>query len=291
VQIGVTVASDQLMFGPDEIRRFAVACQDSGYDYVTVLDHVVGADTTTRPDWSGFYGHENAFREPLTLLAFLAGAAPGLGASTSVLILPQRQTVLVAKQVAELDLLTAGRLRLGVGIGWNDVEYEALGIPFGGRAARYEEQIAVLRQLWTRPSVDVDGRYHRIDRAGILPLPVQRPVPIWMGGGTARPVLERIGRLGDGWIVMGNFQRPDDETRAALKVIHEAAERAGRDPAALGLEGRVQLVGGRPHERMRREADAWRELGASHLSLHGLPAHRPVAEYIELVHAGYALLA
>src|SRR4051794_31879086 len=164
MQLGVSIQSDQLGSDPEGVRKFARACEDAGYDYVVALDHVLGADASSRPDWSGYYDSANAFREAFVLLGFIAGAAPGLGLATGVLVLPQRPTALVAKQVAELDILCGGRMRLGIGIGWNRVEFEALGYDFRNRAARYEEQIEVLRRLWTEPMVDYTGRYHRIDR-------------------------------------------------------------------------------------------------------------------------------
>lgn len=291
MQLGVTLPNDVLSADGPSVLTFLAECQRVGYDYVVALDHVLGADAAKRPDWTGFYNSDNAFHEPLVLLGAAAAAAPGLGLATGVVILPQRQTALLAKQVAELDVLSGGRVRLGVGVGWNQVEYQALGEDFSNRGDRYEEQIQLLRALWTTSSLTFDGRFHTVDRAGINPLPVQRPIPIWMGGGTATRVLERIGRMADGWIVMGGVQRPDAETHRALRVVQEAARAAGRVVADLGLEGRVPLRNGlvAPDE-MGRDVYAWRGLGATHLSLHGLPPNRSLEEYVELASGAYALL-
>src|SRR5205823_7188171 len=193
-----------------------------------VYDHVLGADPTGRPNWQG-YTYKDMFHEPFVLFGYLA-ALTQLELVTAVLILPQRQAVLVAKQAAEVDVLTGGRLRLGVGIGWNDIEYQALGVDFASRAALYEEQVELMRRLWTEDSVTFEGSFHHVDRAGILPRPVQQPIPVWMGGGTRRRVLERIGRLSDGWICN---TPPGHGLEEALPVVRAAAADAGRSPSAV----------------------------------------------------------
>ena len=223
---------------------------------------MLGADVGGRPDWRGPYTTEHQFHEILVLFGYLAAIAPGLELVAGVLVLPQRQTALVAKQAAEVDILTGGRLRLGVGLGWNVVEFEALGEEFGNRGRRAEEQIEVLRRLWTEPVVDFEGRYHRIPAAGLNPLPVQRPIPVWIGG-SAEAAIRRAARLADGFFP----QRPlEGGWPATLERFREWAGEAGRDPARIGIEWRASVAAGTPDD-WRREAEEWRALGATHLSV------------------------
>ena len=190
---------------PVAIRDYAQAIEAMGYDHLVVFDHVLGANPAHHKLW-GPYTHEFQFHEPFVLLGFLAAATKKLELATGIVILPQRQTALVAKQAAEVDILSGGRLRLGVGIGWNQVEYEALGQDFATRGQRVEEQIALLRELWSKDLVDFDGRWDKIAQAGINPLPIQQPMPIWMGG-WADAMVKRIARIADGWFA---FFKPDD---------------------------------------------------------------------------------
>jgi probable F420-dependent oxidoreductase len=194
------------------------------------------------------------------LFGYLAAITETLELMTGVLILAQRQTALVAKQAAEVDVLSRGRLRLGIGIGWNPVEYEALNEDFGTRGARSEEQIAVLRALWAEPIITYRGRWHTIQEAGIEPRPVRGSIPIWIGG-TAEPVLRRIGRIGDGWLPQ---QPPNPESAAALQRIRGYAAEAGRSPDDIGVEARINLAG-QPREGWADFLAGWRELGATHL--------------------------
>ena len=189
---------------------------------------------------------------------------------TAILILPQRQTVLVAKQAAEVDVLSGGRLRLGVGIGWNRIEYEALGENFHNRGKRSEEQIAVMRALWTQEAVDFHGRWHHISHAGLNPLPVQRPIPLWLGGGRpgVEAVIERIGRLADGWFPQF---APDDEGRATLERMRGYARAAGRDPSTIGIEGRISIANSTP-DTWAQQAEDWGALGSTHLSVNTMRA-------------------
>jgi probable F420-dependent oxidoreductase len=263
VRLGVVFPQTEI--GPDagSVRAYGQAVAELGFDHVLAYDHVLGADPAGHPGFSGPYTSASAFHEPLVLYGFLAAAAPQLELVTGILILPQRQTALVAKQAAEVDLLTGGRFRLGVGLGWNHVEYEALGTTFADRGRRVEEQIAVLRRLWQEPVVTFEGRYHTITAAGINPLPVQRPIPVWMGGSSG-PALRRIARIADGYFPATT--PPDDGWRRALERMRRWREQAGRDPADLGLEPRIQAGSGGPAD-WRREAAEWRALGATHLSL------------------------
>jgi probable F420-dependent oxidoreductase len=264
LKVGIVFPTTEIGEDLDTVVRFAKDAEAAGYRYLLAFDHVLGADTDSRPDWDGFYSAKNPFHEPLILFAYLA-AITELEFITGVMILPQRQTVLVAKQVAELDLVSRGRLRLGVGIGWNPLEYEGLGIEFEHRTARFEEQIELLRQLWTKPIVDFDGRFHRVDRAGILPLPVQRPVPIWVGTmGTSKGALRRIGKLADGWMP---HRQPGDELAVARSFVREGAESVGRDPSSIKLEGRIRIPREVDADAIRRLLDAWAGEGAEYVAI------------------------
>ena len=262
VQVGVVFPQTEIGADAGGVRAFAQAAQELGYRHLLAYDHVLGADVSGRPDWPGPYTAEHQFHEILVLFGFLAGIAPGLELVTGVLVLSQRQTALVAKQAAEIDILTGGRLRLGVGLGWNFVEFEALGEDFGNRGRRAEEQIELLRRLWTEPVVNFAGRYHSIPAAGINPLPVQRPIPVWIGG-SAEPAIRRAARIADGYFP----QRPlEGGWPATMERFRAWAEEAGRDPGAIGVEARIDVSSGSPDD-WRRSADEWRELGATHLAV------------------------
>ncbi len=289
MKIGITFPQTEIGADPDVIARFARATEESGFSFLMPYDHVIGADVSTRTDWRGPYTSETPFHEVFVLLGFLA-AITNLELVPGVLVLPQRQTVLVAKQAAEIDVLTGGKFRLGVGIGWNEVEYQALGMGFRDRARRYEEQIEVLRLLWTRDIVTFEGRDHEIDAAGILPRPVQRPIPIWMGGGATPAVLERIGRLADGWIANAGPSVALDERIAAIRA---AAERAGRDPSDVGIQLAAALLkrdDGDDVDNFRRQVDAARERSLTHLVVLTMGQGRSPEEHIDAVRtAGEAL--
>ena len=288
MRLGVTFPQTEIGPDPDTIVRFAHIAEESGYDFIAAYDHVLGADTTDRPDWRGPYTLHSQFHEIFLLFAYLA-AHTTIELSSNVLVLPQRQTALVAKQAAEIDVLTRGRFRLGVGIGWNDVEYQALGESFHDRGARYEEQIEVLRLLWTEEAVTFDGRFHTIEAAGILPRPVQQPIPVWLGGGASPRVLDRVGRLADGWLpALG----PGPELIAALATVREAAARAGRDPDAIGWQGGLAIPADRDFDAVRRHVDAYRELGASHVTVITMNVGRSPNEHLDVIaEAGAALRA
>ena len=221
------------------------------------------------------------FHEPMVLFGYLAAITQRLELFSGVLILGQRQTALVAKQAAEVDVLSGGRLRLGIGIGWNDVEYEALGQDFHNRGKRCEEQMAVLRALWTQEIVSFDGRWHTITAAGLNPLPVQRPIPLWIGG-RAEAVIERTGRLADGWLPPV-FLQAGDEAAEAFERLRGYAREAGRDPAAIGIEARVALSRATPEECARQTAQ-WQRLGVSHVSINTMDAgFRSVGDHVEAI--------
>lgn len=266
MRIGVVFPQTELGGDAGAVRAYGQRVEELGFTHILAYDHVLGADPHAHPGWAGPYDVHTTFHEPLVMFGYLAAVTTTVELVTGVIILPQRQTALVAKQAAEVDVLSAGRLRLGVGIGWNAVEYEALGEDFGNRGKRSEEQIAVLRQLWTEPSVTLDGRYHHITGAGLAPLPVQRPIPVWIGSASDAGY-RRAGRVADGWFPMMSPGPGLDHARA---VLAEAAEGAGRDPSAIGMEGQVTWRG--DDDAARREAAAWAQAGASHLSINTMGA-------------------
>lgn len=259
------VVFPQTEFGNDvgAIKDYAQTAEELGYDYVLVYDHVLGAHPDRTPKLTGPYTYEHPFHEPMVFFGFLAAITTRLELVTGVLILPQRQTALVAKQAAEVDVLSGGRLRLGIGIGWNYVEYDALGEAFRTRGRRVEEQVEVLRKLWTEPLVSRRSAHHVIDNAGLNPLPVQRPIPVWFGG-AAPPVLERAARIGDGWMPAG--RPPDDRMKAYLDELRGHLTKAGRDATRFGIDPWISIQGLDKGEWHRR-VEAWRALGASHVAV------------------------
>ena len=267
MQLGAIFPQTEIGADPVAVRDFAQAAEALGYEHLLVFDHVLGADATKRQSCERPYSHTDLFHEPFVLFGYLAAFTETIQMTTGILILPQRQTALVAKQAAAVDVLTGGRLRLGVGIGWNDVEYEALGENFANRGRRSEEQIELMRLLWTQEVVNYNGRYHKVTHAGINPLPVQRPIPIWFGGGAPK-VVDRIGRLGDGWFPQF---KPDGDGQQQIAQMKEIAVAAGRDPGSVGIEGRVSIAEGDPDE-WNKTASAWDEVGATHLSVNTMRA-------------------
>ncbi len=261
MRIGVVFPQTEIGSDADMVRRYGMRVEDLGFTHVLAYDHVVGADPDVHQGWRGPYDVNTTFHEPFVLFGFLA-ALTALELVTGIIILPQRQTVLVAKQAAEVDLLTRGRFRFGVGLGWNRVEYEALGRDFHDRGRRIEEQVQLLRRLWTEQSVTHDGPSERITGAGLAPLPVQRPIPIWFGA-QSEAAYRRVGRLADGWFPQVPPGPKLDEARA---VVEAAARDAGRDPARIGMEGRVTWGDGGV-EQLLTHVDRWRAAGASHLSI------------------------
>ncbi|NJN19331.1 MAG: LLM class F420-dependent oxidoreductase [Oscillochloris sp.] len=247
---------------PIAIRDYAQAVEGMGFDHLLIYDHVLGAGIDTRPDWSGPYSSESLFHEPFVLYGYLAGQTTTLELVTAVIILPQRQTALVAKQAAEVDILSGGRMRLGVGVGWNAVEYEGLNEDFGNRGVRSEEQVALMRALWAEPTINFKGRWHTINNAGLNPLPMRRNIPVWIGG-YSEATIKRVARLGDGWFP---WRPPTDEMRAQIERLHAYAREAGRDPAMIGLE--PQLTPMRvPEAEWEGYVRGWQDLGATHLCI------------------------
>ena len=267
MQVGAVFPQTEIGADPVAVRDYVQAAEDLGYGHLIIFDHVLGADVRLHEGWSGFYSSEDMFHEPFVVFGYMAAITKRLELVTSVLILGQRQTALVAKQAAEVDVLSGGRLRLGIGTGWNHVEYEALSENFHNRGRRSEEQIALLRALWTQEVIDFKGRWHRVTHAGINPLPVQRPIPIWLGG-RAEEVVRRVARMADGWFPQFG---PDDEGRKILARMHGYAREAGRDPTSIGLEGRIDMATSTP-ESWAKRAKAWEELGATHISVNTMRA-------------------
>jgi probable F420-dependent oxidoreductase len=261
MKIGVVFPQTELGGDVGAVRAYGETVEALGFHHLLAYDHVVGADPAVHTGWAGPYDIDTTFHEPLVMFGYLA-AVTSLELVTGIIILPQRQTALVAKQAAEVDLLTEGRFRLGVGIGWNSVEYDALGKGFHDRGRRMSEQIRLLRRLWTERTVSFDGDHEQVVGAGLAPMPVQRPIPVWIGG-ASEPAYRRIGRLADGWFPQ---VRPGPDLEAALATIAASASDAGRDPATIGMEGRVSADPADP-ERLVRQADRWREVGATHLTI------------------------
>jgi probable F420-dependent oxidoreductase len=268
MRLGVGFPHPDIDTDPVVVRDFAQAAENAGFDHLSVIDHVAGADAERFVGIeTGFasppYLFDDRLHEPLTMFSYLAGLTSRIELVTSVLVLPQRETVLVAKQAAEVSLLSGGRLRLGVGVGWNHAEYEALGADFHTRGQRIAEQIVVLRKLWTDPLVTFEGRWHKLDRVGIAPLPTQ-PIPIWMGGGPGEVTLRRIASLADGWmpssLLEGDAAEPIGRLRCYL-------DEAGREPSSLGIQATVG-TSGKPSEWVTA-ARRWELLGATDLRISG----------------------
>jgi probable F420-dependent oxidoreductase len=275
VRIGVTFPQTELGGDASAVRAYGQCVEELGFTHLLAYDHVVGADPAVHTGWAGPYDVHTTFHEPLVMFGYLAAVTTTLELVTGVIILPQRQAVLVAKQAAEVDLLSEGRLRLGVGLGWNTVEYEALGEDFTNRGKRLGEQVDVMRQLWTEQSVTFAGKHHRVTGAGLAPLPVQRPIPVWIGA-ASRPALERAGRLADGWFPM---MGPGTQLDEARDIVAQSATAAGRDLSTFGMEGRVTWHG--DPQQVADDLAQWAASGASHMSVNTMGAGlRTVDEHL-----------
>ena len=262
MKYGVVFPQTEFPSDPAAIKDFAQAAEDLGYNHLLAYDHVLGANPDREGGWSGPYTYTEPFQEPLVLFSYLAGVTEKLGFITGIIILPQRQTALVAKQAATLDVLCQGRLRLGVALGWNKVEYQALNKDYRNRAARFEEQVQVLKKLWTQELVTFEGQWHTIPDAGLNPLPVQRPIPLWFGG-HADPVLRRTAKMAEGWLP--NYRTPQDASEA-LEKLKGYLEQENRTMSDLGMEPRLRYEDGHPEEWARIAQD-WQQAGATHLTV------------------------
>ena len=263
MKLGVALPIVDIGGSPEALREFVQAAEAIGYQGIAAPDHVLGANVASRPGWTQGRGRSSdLYHDPFVLFGFLAGVTKIADFSTQVLILPQRQTALVAKQAACLDVLSGGRLRLGIGVGWNEVEFTGLNENFHNRGRRSEEQVEVMRALWREPHIDFRGRWHTIDDAGISPRPAAGTVPLWYGG-HAEVTLRRVVKWGDGWMPLA--YPPGEEARAAFDKLRRLAEEAGRDPATIGLDTRVSAAGG--EEDWRADVRFWKSLGVTHLTL------------------------
>jgi probable F420-dependent oxidoreductase len=262
MKIGVVFPQTEFKPDPNEVRDYTLAVENLGYAHIHAYDHILGANPERPDGWTGPYTHKNTFLEPFVLFSYMAGFTNRLEFGTCILILPQRQTALVAKQAATLDVLSNGRFRLGVGVGWNEVEYISLGENFHNRGRREEEQVELLRLLWTQPLVNFEGRWHKIPDAGLNPLPIQQPIPIWFGG-THDQALHRMARLGDGWMVN---VRSMEQVTPLLEKLRQYLDEAGRDQASFGIEARMNmsLI---EQEGWISYLQSWDKLGATHLTI------------------------
>jgi probable F420-dependent oxidoreductase len=279
MRLGVVFPQVEIEPDPAAVRSYVEAAQQLGFDHVLVYDHVTGVDPAVHADFAQVarrggatspkpYDVHDTFHEVMVLMGFLAGIST-LDLVTGVLVLPQRQTPLVAKQAAEVDVLSGGRLRLGVGVGWNRIEFRSMGAAFERRGDRIEAQVDLLRRYWTETTVRHDGEDDWADGVGIAPRPVQQPIPIWLGAGATRRALERVGRTADGWLPVAVEPR---ELDGQLDVVHAAAVAAGRDPAAIGIQGRLEWATVREQGGVAAELAAWRDLGASHVAVNTMRA-------------------
>lgn len=272
LRVGAVFPQTEMPVDPVAIRDYAVALEEMNFAHLVVYDHVLGADLANRPGWKWPYDLDSTFQEPFVLMGYLAAITRRLELTTGVLILPQRQAALVAKQAACADILTGGRIRLGVGTGWNELEYEALGMPFENRGARMTEQIDFMRRLWTERSFSYDGQFHRLNEGGIWPLPLQKPIPIWAGG-NSNVAMRRAAKLADGWLPSLAPVNAASEIARFRQMVAES----GRDPNDIGIDNIIFC--GRTHGRSKRTCEeaaadiaTMQEAGATHVSMHTMDA-------------------
>ena len=260
MRLGVVYPQNELHGDPAGVHELGLAVESLGYDSLLFYDHVVGAEHADRepPLW-GPYTEQDSFHDPFVAIGYLAAITSRIELATGVMILPQRQTVLAAQQAADADLLSHERLRLGVGTGWNWVEYDALGSDFATRGPRLDEQITLMRRLWAEPLVTFDGRFHQLERCCINPRP-RRPIPIWIGG-FSEAAFRRGGTVGDGFTFAGD---PDDAV-VGLGRVREHLALAGRSEEAFGTE--LILTRARTVEQVVATAERWREAGGSAISV------------------------
>lgn len=266
MKIGALFPQFEIGTDPVAIRSFAQVADELGYTHLTAFDQIIGLNKASRPNWTYVHDAEDMFHEIFVLFGYLAAVTSRIDFVTGVLVLPMRGTALVAKQAAEVDLLSGGRLRLGVGVGVKPEEFEACGEEFGNRGKRMDEQIDVLRKLWCADLITYAGKYHRIEDGGINPLPVQRPIPIWIGG-VSEAAIRRVARLGDGWLP--NFQA-DDTGRRGIEEMRKLALSYGRDPDKIGIEATMTIID-RSVAELKEEVEAWRAIGATHITVNTMP--------------------
>jgi probable F420-dependent oxidoreductase len=275
MRYGVFFPTAKIGNDPEALKKLATSTEQMGFDYIAAPDHVVQAGQPIEEGWRAQYTRDFPHHEPLLLFSFMASITSRIRFQTAVLILAQRPAVLVAKQAAELDVLSGGRAELGIGIGWNELEFTALHQNFRDRGRRVEEQIEVMRKLWTEELVTFRGEWHEVTDAGLAPMPVQRPIPLWIGA-FAKPAVARAGRLADGWLLKPQLLPADDETHELLGVYREAAASVGRDASTLGLGATLHL-NNRGVNAWVDEVGAWNELGATQITV-----RTSTADYSEL---------
>lgn len=275
MKLGVVFPQTEIGDDPDRIAVFATTAESLGYDHIIAYDHVLGAGTENRPDWQGPYTDKSMFHEVFVLYGFLAGLTETLELVTAVVILPQRQTALVAKQAASLDVISKGRFRLGIGTGWNPVEYEALDQDFTNRGRRSEEQIDVLRKLFAQDVISYDGKWHKITEAGLNPLPVNKHIPIWLGG-MAPQVMNRVARLADGWFPFFNKELEDQ-----LASVRKMAKENDRDPAGIGIEVMVGL--GEASTKQLDQLKKLQDMGVTHAAVVTMNVGLSADEHIDAI--------
>ena len=261
MKFGIVFPHNEIGNDPRDIKEYAQRAEKLGADHMLIYDHVLGADPDRPGGFNGPYDKDIAFHEPFTVFSFMAAVTDKIDFSTSVLILPQRQTALVAKQASQLAILSNNRFRLGIGTGWNTVEYEALDIPFEKRGRRQAEQVDLLRKLWRSDSMSFDGNFHTVTKASILPRPTQT-IPIWFGGGSPA-LLKRCATLGDGWVPIGG---PNEASAQSIEVLKQHRKDAGLSWDNFGIQAQAQFAGGTP-ERWLKHAQRWRNLGCTHLAV------------------------
>ena len=267
LEIGVVFPQYEIGNDPVVIKDYIQAVEALGYGHIMTYEHVLGANADSS-SVSSLYMHRHTFHEPFVLLGFLAGVTSKIKLMTGIVILPQRQTALVAKQAAQVDVLSNGRFRLGIGLGSNLFEYEAMGENFHNRGLRVEEQVDVMRKLWTNEVVTYRGKWHTITDAGINPLPVQRPIPIWFGG-MADPVLRRVARLGNGWFPNG---KPDEKMEGLVNQLEVYTQKEGRSLSDISIDARVSIIG-QSLKEIESEILSWKSKGASGISINTLDAN------------------
>jgi len=279
MEIGVAFPQVEIGTDPNVIRDFAQAVEEMGFKHLSCIDHILGAREPNEVAWSSNYTRDRQFHEPLVLFGFLAAVTKSIRMATAILILPQRQTALVAKQAAEVDVLSQGRLTLGMGIGWNEVEFVAQNENFKNRARRMEEQFEVLRALWTNELVTFKGKYHQIDDAGINPLPVQQPIPLWIGA-FQDVAIQRACRIADGWFTRP-WMLPDDEGKAALDQIDTWLAEHGRDRSNFAINAVTMAKNGSVNQWVA-DTEAWRDLHVSHCTFRTIDApYETIDQHIE----------
>lgn len=268
IRVGAVFPQTEIGNDPADLRDYAVGVQELGFQHIVAYDHVLsGSQQAHYPKLVKRYDENSPFHEVFVLFGYLAAMAPRLELVTGVLVLPQRQTALVAKQAATLDLLTGGKTRIGVGIGWNDIEYQGLGMRFNNRGKRMEEQIDVLRTLWREPIVSYEGAWHAIEHAGLAPMPVQRPIPLWIGG-SAEVAVRRAVRIADGFFATSASHETHERLMA---TIVDEMRRIDRDPATFGIEPRISVAGSSADD-WKRSYSWWREQGITHVTINTMGA-------------------